>query len=90
MIKIQGIFAEQFKRLKTGDRFYYENGHQPSIGFTLSQLEEIRKFSFERFICNTVNVDKVQSDSLHIPHPVFNPFKLCENVPDLDFKKWKE
>merc|ERR1712179_102472 len=47
------IIADQFKRLKYGDRFYYEN--EPGIkahvdGFTPRELKEIRKASMARIL----------------------------------------
>ena len=37
------IIGEQFLRLKQGDQFYYEHGHNPNIRFSLPQLQELRK-----------------------------------------------
>ncbi|RCN31602.1 heme peroxidase, partial [Ancylostoma caninum] len=42
------VIGEQFKRLRDGDRFYYENHGV----FTPSQLAEIRKSSLSRVICD--------------------------------------
>ncbi|XP_023931566.1 peroxidasin-like, partial [Lingula anatina] len=48
------IIAEQFIRSRDGDRFWYEN---KQAGFTLKQLQSIKKTSFSRII--TDNCDKV-------------------------------
>ena len=37
------IIGEQFLRLKQGDQFYYEHGHNPKTRFSLPQLRELRK-----------------------------------------------
>ena len=52
------LILDQFVRVKYGDRFWYEN---PNV-FTLKQLEEIRKTSLAKIICdNADDVDiKVQ------------------------------
>lgn len=44
------ILTEQFYRTRVGDRFFYENGGQN--GFALAQLNEIRKASISRLLCD--------------------------------------
>lgn len=46
------IISEQFYRWKNGDRFWYEVADQPH-SFTPEQLEEIRKVTLSRLICDT-------------------------------------
>lgn len=46
------LIAEQFYRWKHGDRFFYEVADQPH-SFTPEQLEEIKKMTLSRFICDT-------------------------------------
>jgi peroxidase len=53
------ILANQFKDLKRGDRFYYENGPSPTA-FTLDQLAEIKKISMSRIMCDNVDVSQIQ------------------------------
>lgn len=55
------IIANQFKDLKTGDRYYYENGPSQSA-FTLDQLNEIKKISLARIICNDFDVSRIQKN----------------------------
>jgi peroxidase len=50
--------GEQFRDLRAGDRFWYEN-KQSGKGFTKAQLQEIRKFTLSRLICD--NADLVNS-----------------------------
>lgn len=54
------LLGIQFQKLKNGDRFWYENDLPPS-GFTLEQLQEIRKVTLGRVLCDNSNaVDEVQ------------------------------
>lgn len=48
--------------LQAGDRFYYENGGQPT-SFTPAQLQEIRKTSLARVLCDT-------SDGMAVMQPL--------------------
>lgn len=48
------ILTEQFYRTRVGDRFFYERGDK-SVGFTRPQLQEIRKASIARIMCDNGN-----------------------------------
>jgi len=50
------IVGDQFQRLKRGDRFWYENPGE----FTLAQLNEIRKSSQARVMCNNFKLTQMQ------------------------------
>merc|ERR1712071_703560 len=51
------IISDQFIRLKTGDRFWYENKGQTG-SFTPDQLRSLHKVSFARVICDNYPVVK--------------------------------
>nr|ASK06160.1 haem peroxidase [Nilaparvata lugens] len=54
------LIGDQFKRLKVGDRYWYETSQMPQ-GFTPEQLVEIRKTSLAQLICdNADNVTVIQ------------------------------
>nr|XP_022327763.1 peroxidase-like protein [Crassostrea virginica] len=46
------ILAFQFKQLREGDRFWYENPH-PIHGFTTEQLLELKKTTLAKIMCST-------------------------------------
>jgi peroxidase len=51
------IIGEQFKRLRDGDRFWYEN----SGIFTPLQLQQLRKTTLAKVICNNADeINKIQ------------------------------
>jgi peroxidase len=59
------IIMEQFKDLKNGDRYYYENG--PSVtAFTLEQLAEIKKVKMSTLLCNNYDLTSIQPNSFYI------------------------
>ena len=54
------IIADTFARLKIGDRFFYDLD-QNGTKFTPEQLNELRKTSMARILCdNTDNMDQIQ------------------------------
>lgn len=63
------IIANQFKDLKKGDRFYYENGPS-TTAFTLDQLAEIKKVSMSRIICDNTDIDQIQPNAFMMPSSV--------------------
>ena len=48
------IIGQQFLNLRKGDRFWYENGNHPGA-FSKQQLQEIRKASLARVICDCMD-----------------------------------
>ena len=78
------LIAEQFKRLRSGDRFWYEN--KSEVGFTEDQLQELRKVSLARMLCDT------SDDIKDIPKKVLSVKSVqvaCESLPSMDLTKWK-
>ncbi|XP_022707611.1 peroxidase-like isoform X2 [Varroa jacobsoni] len=83
------IQANQFMRAKFGDRFYYEHGNQAG-SFTPQQLQEIRKISLAKIICD--NSDGIQE----LPPNVFrheslnNPTTACTEIDRSNIRAWAE
>ncbi|XP_026330448.1 chorion peroxidase [Hyposmocoma kahamanoa] len=72
------IIADQFSRLKRGDRYFYEYGPNVNPGaFTPSQLEEIKKVSLSRIVCD--NRDGIELFAQ--PPNAFLRADLPENKP---------
>ena len=53
------IIADVFARVRFGDRYFYDNRNQPG-SFTEQQLNEIRKTSMARLICDNTGIVEVQ------------------------------
>ncbi|XP_074029020.1 peroxidase [Leptinotarsa decemlineata] len=82
------ILTEQFYRTRKGDRFFFENGGEN--GFTLEQLNEIRKSSISRLMCdNAHNVRAMQPRGFErISYR--NAVVPCEALPAVDLSLWKD
>ncbi|XP_028652751.2 peroxidasin isoform X1 [Erpetoichthys calabaricus] len=80
------LLAVQFKRLRDGDRFWYEN---PGV-FTPSQLTQIKQTSLTRVICeNSDNITRVQPDVFKVaefPHEYIS----CDEIPKMDLRMWQD
>ncbi|XP_050420368.1 peroxidase-like [Adelges cooleyi] len=83
------IIGDQFSRLRRGDRFFYEEGGQPSA-FDQVQLMELRKSSLARVIC-----DNSDDMALIQPLPFLKPSLLNQRVacasssiPKIDLRAW--
>ncbi|XP_037080364.1 peroxidase-like isoform X2 [Pollicipes pollicipes] len=84
------VIAEQFRVLKYGDRFWFENQGYPS-SFTHEQIDEIRKVKLSNLICdNSDQIDKVQIYQMVLPDHEINPITPCAALPRLDLRKWKD
>ncbi|XP_048582220.1 peroxidasin [Nematostella vectensis] len=80
------ILVEQFKRLRDGDRFWYEN---PST-FEPAQLTQIRMSSLARVLCdNGDNIQLVQRD-VFLRAETHGGYVSCEAIPRMDLRMWKE
>ena len=53
------IIANQMKRLKNGDRYFFSLENSAS-GFSPAQLEEIRKVSWARVLCDNSGLNSMQ------------------------------
>ncbi|XP_065567232.1 peroxidase-like [Artemia franciscana] len=83
------IIADQFARLKYGDRFYYEHGGLVN-SFSPGQLDAIRKVSLSSVLCMTGNkLKSMQPLSFRLPSHM-NPVISCKYIPRLDLSSWKE
>ena len=90
------ILGQQFLNLRKGDRFWYENGGadaQYPGGFTTQQLQEIRKSSLARVICNGLDdVGSIQPYAFLADDEFANRRSACKGsrIPRVDLSKWKE
>lgn len=80
------ILIDQFRRLRDGDRFWYEN---PST-FKPEQLSQIKQYSLSRVICdNGDNITKIGKNVFVLPH-LQGGYVDCAEVPKVDLRLWSE
>ncbi|KAI1290128.1 Peroxidase [Halotydeus destructor] len=83
------ILAEQSRRNKLGDRFWYENGNLLH-SFSPEQLDEIRKSTMARIVCdNADTIDHMQPLAFLQSDPKWNPRTACAKLPYVNLKLWK-
>ena len=83
------ILEKQFTDLKTGDRFYYENGPS-ATAFTQEQLNEIRKSSISGLICNNLKPRDIQPNGFLMPGASLrNQRTSCQRILRMDLNKWR-
>jgi len=78
------LIGTQFRHLKYGDRFFYTHEGQ----FTPEQLNSIKQYSYNCFVCHTTDVDKAPLNSFRPPNELTNPLKSCNECPIFDFRPW--
>ncbi|XP_041357097.1 peroxidasin-like isoform X2 [Gigantopelta aegis] len=80
------LLSDQFKRLRDGDRFWYEN---PSI-FPMEQVAQIRRASLARVICdNSDSIDRVQKNVFMMTKSD-DEYINCDNIPRVDLRMWTD
>jgi len=87
------IIGDQFARLKKGDRFFYDLGNDSNIAFTLPQLNEVRRTSMARIICdNTDELDSIQPLAFKMPTSRANAVRSCseQTIPSVDLEVFRE
>lgn len=84
------ILLEQFRRTRTGDRFFFENG--VGAGFDASQLGELRKATIARLLCdNTEGLRRMQPNAFLLPEADGgNAPAACDELPEVLLEPWRE
>ncbi|XP_022816297.1 peroxidase-like [Spodoptera litura] len=83
------ILAEQLLRTMKSDRHWYERPNRPHA-FTFEQLQEIRKMTVARFMCDVGDtVTEIQPRAFQRIGPG-NELVSCGLIPDMDISAWKD
>merc|ERR1712226_747795 len=87
------IIGDQFARLKKGDRFFYDLNVDRNVAFSLQQLDEVRKTSLARIICdNTDELDSIQPLAFKMPASRANAVRSCaeNSIPRVNLGVFRE
>lgn len=87
----QCIVGDQFRRLRLGDRFWYEEPNQVG-SFTLAQVNAIKETSLARILCeNSDNIQLMQPLAFKTTSEM-NVRVGCSSkaIPRVDLSPWKE
>ncbi|XP_028412954.1 eosinophil peroxidase-like, partial [Dendronephthya gigantea] len=81
------LIKEQFARLRDGDRFFYRRGKV----FTRSQLQEIKKSSLSRVLCDNLKGGKKLTVQKNTFRAINNDVQRvpCSSIPKIDLNHWK-
>ncbi|XP_052064592.1 peroxidase-like protein [Mytilus californianus] len=80
------LIAVQFLYYKYADRFFYEH-FSPTTGFTLAQVNDIKKQTLAGIYCRNLNINKIQPKIFLNPDNTQDPTNRidCKHLPDLKF-----
>ncbi|XP_010225438.1 PREDICTED: lactoperoxidase-like, partial [Tinamus guttatus] len=79
------IIATQFRNLRDGDRFWWEN---PGV-FTPQQMNALEKVSLSKLICDNTRIKKVPKDMFKVSsYP--KDFVDCHEINTLKLSSWKD
>ena len=89
----KNIIQDTFWRLKLGDRFFYDLGINQKTRFTIDQLDEIRKSTMARILCDNTDIGVIQPEAFKNAGIGQNNLKVrCNSfdIPKLNLNAFKE
>lgn len=81
------ILVDQFRRIRDGDRFWYEN---PAT-FKPEQLTQIKQSTLGKVLCdNGDNMTEITENVFILPSRQGSNFQKCSQLPAVDLRFWYE
>ncbi|XP_071090339.1 salivary peroxidase/catechol oxidase-like [Haliotis cracherodii] len=78
------LLGKQFQALKEGDRFWFEENNA-YVKFTPNQLNEIRKASLSRVVCDNTDTYMIQKNAF-----INGSLSSCCSLDVIDLKHWND
>lgn len=78
------LLIEQFRRLRDGDRFWYEN---PST-FKPERLNQIKRYTLSYVLCESSDSIREVTKNVFVLSELQNGFVSCDDIPKVDFSVW--
>lgn len=78
------LIADQFRRLKFGDRFFYT--HNNANGLSKVAKDEILQRTLGDVLCDVTRLEKVQTWVTLQPNSDYNPYKTCSSNRQLNVR----
>ncbi|XP_072909697.1 eosinophil peroxidase-like [Hemitrygon akajei] len=79
------LIGQQFKNLRDGDRFWWEN---PEV-FTIAQRQALTQISMSRIICDNTGIQVLPYDAFKY-HRFPDGYVNCNEIPQVDLSAWRE
>jgi peroxidase len=87
------IIGDTFKGLKYGDRYFYDLGLDQVHRFSLDELDEIRKSTFSRILCDNSPISEIQPNAFLTPDSHLDSSQRrvvsCDDIPSMDLELFK-
>lgn len=86
------IIAQQFRNLRKGDRFWFENPNTETR-FTIAQLRQLKRVTLARIICDTMeSIETIQPFVFLTPDTLRNSRVPCGSqiIGHLNLREWVE
>ena len=80
------IVTEQFKRLVSGDRYFFLHGQNVGAGFTQTQVDALRNVKMFDILCLNTNINSLQRKAFRPASFSGNPLVSCSNAAGIDVR----
>ncbi|XP_036926121.1 myeloperoxidase [Sturnira hondurensis] len=79
------LIGTQFRKLRDGDRFWWENKGV----FSTKQKQALAKISLPRIICDNTGITTVSKNNIFMSNTFPRDFVSCRTLPALDLSSWR-